>query len=103
MFYNQEGCRTKATFLFLNSLFQFQTVFESVSDSFGNPIISLRIRIVRYCVDERNIDFVSLHNFFIRAYIQNFSDYADTVLVRLVFDKLAFEAQRKLVDNRCVD
>ena len=60
------------------------------------------IRIKGDRIDEGHVKLPVRHNALVGSHIYNLADYAAAVLVRLVFNELAFQAKREFVDYRGV-
>ena len=91
------------TALLFTVSFDFQPVFESLADALRDPIITVGIRVERDCVNKRHIKLSVRHYAFVGGHVHDPSDNAYPVFVLLIFYELAFETERKLVDDGRVD
>ena len=84
-------------------LFQRQSVFECITDPFGDFVIPVCIGIEGDRVHAGNVYLTVLQYAFFRGYVYDFSDHAQTVSRILIFDETAFQTDGKFVDDRRVD
>ena len=83
-------------------LFQRETVLEGVPDPLRDLVITVGIRIKGDGVDQRHVKLAVDHDAAVRGDIDDLSDHTAAVFARLILDEFALEAQRKLVNDRCI-
>ena len=83
-------------------LFQLQPVLERFADTLGYFVVAVSVRVKGDGIYQRHIDFAIYHNALVCGDADDLANHAAAIFTVLIFNKLTFETQWKLIDNRGV-